>query len=80
MERVSSDELRATLVRALETLAPIGSDREVPFNVYCDVMVGLLADFIAAAPEAHEIEELVALFRQRLEAALARRDEGAGHA
>ena len=48
--------------------------------MWCDCLVGVLADYLAAAPAAHEVEQLVALFRQRLEAALARRDEGAGHA
>jgi hypothetical protein len=77
---VTEMELYAALMEAVRKLAPLGGDREIPLNVACDVMTSMMADLLAAAPEAHELEQIVALFRQRLEAALARRDEGAGHA
>jgi hypothetical protein len=83
MEHVTSDKLRAALLHAIETMAPIGSDREIPFNIYCDCMVSLLADFLVAAPQPEApdelVERLVATFRDKLTAAMARRGV-AGHA
>ena len=77
---VSEAELRAAFIRAIQALAPIGGDREIPFNDYCDCLLGLLADFLVAAPEAHSAEELVTTFRAKLTAALAQRQGVAGHA
>jgi hypothetical protein len=74
MEHVTSDELRAALTEALRRLAPEGGPREIEFNAYCDCLLGLLADFLAARPETpEEIERLVALFRDKLASAMARR-------
>ena len=73
---LSAVELRAVLVRALEQLAPIGGAREIPFNAYCDCLLGLLADFLAASPQpesADELERLVALLRDKLAAAMTER-------
>lgn len=67
-ELVSAIELRRALIGAIETLAPIGSARSVPFNVFCDELVDLLADMLAASPPitAEEVERLCGLFRTRL--------------
>jgi hypothetical protein len=80
MSAVTSNELRAALTAALGRLAPEGGPREIEFNVACDCLVAMLADFLAARPETpEEIERLTALFRDKLASALARRGV-AGHA
>ena len=82
MERlVSEAELRAAISRALQTLTPPDSEREIPFNEFCDCLIGLLADFLAASGRtADDIDGLAMLFRDKLEAALARRGCVVGHA
>ena len=81
-ELVSAVELRQALLGTLETLAPRGSARSVPFNVACDGMVELIADLLGAAQPAtaQELERLTALFHDKLEAAMAARDGVVGHA
>jgi hypothetical protein len=62
--------------------APIGGEREILFNVYCDCLLGLLADFLVAAQAGSpdELEGLVALFRDKLDSAMSRRFGVVGHA
>jgi hypothetical protein len=77
---VGETELRAALTEALRRLAPAGGEREVPFNTACDALVAMLADLLVAAGRtADDVEGLAVLFRNKLEAALARRSV-AGHA
>ena len=72
--RVSEAELAEALQRALFCVSEeLGGDRAISADVYCDCLVGL---FIAASPQPEspdELERLVALFRDKLTAALARR-------
>ena len=83
---VPADELRKELLNVLKELAPLGGDREVRLNTYCDCLVGLLADFLAASGRTSaEVDGLTAVFHQRLTAAMAnaamsKRDGVAGHA
>lgn len=79
-ELVTAPELRRALIGTIETLAPRGSARSVPCNVFADTLVAILADTLAATGTADETERLVELFRDKLEAALAQRDAAVGHA
>ncbi len=67
-------EIATALRRALRSLAPAGGTRELHYNAASDAMVGVLAELLAAAPNAPaEIERLTALFRERLTEAVAER-------
>lgn len=80
-ELVSRAELAAVLqpamLKALEGLAPIGSNRSVPANVMADALVNMLATFLVAA-NATEVDRLTELFRARLLEAIGQ--QPAGHA
>jgi hypothetical protein len=81
MSAVTSNELRSALTAALRRLAPEGGEREIPFNVACDVLVSMIADLLVASGRtADDIDGLALLFRERLESALAQRSGVAGHA
>lgn len=78
---VTETEMTQALQRALlhATDEVVGDKRAISADVYCDCLVGL---FLAASPQPEtpeEIEQLVALFRDKLTAALARRGV-VGHA
>ena len=72
---VTETEMTRALQRALlhATDEVVGDKRAISADVYCDCLVGL---FLAASPQPEtpeEIEQFVALFRDKLTAALARR-------
>jgi hypothetical protein len=78
---VTETEMTQALQRALlhATDEVVGDKRAISADVYCDCLVGL---FLAASsqPETpEEIEQFVALFRDKFTAALARRGV-VGHA
>ena len=78
---VTETEMTQALQRALlhATDEVVGDKHAISADVYCDCLVGL---FLAASPQPEtpeEIEQLVALFRDKLTAALARRGV-VGHA
>ena len=71
-----SAALERAILRAVAEVLPRGD--AIPAEAYADLLVGLYLD--AARPETPaELENLVALFRNKLVSALARRDV-AGHA
>ena len=74
-EHVTAPELYRALRVTLAQLAPTGSDRSVPCNLFCDVLISLLANMltIAQPDTANEIERLTSLFRDKLAAAMAER-------
>ena len=78
---VTETEMTQALQRALlhATDEVVGDKRAISADVYCDCLVGL---FLAASPQPEtpeEIEQFVALFRDKFTAALARRGV-VGHA
>ena len=54
MEHVTSTELRAALLHAVEELAPVGGEREIAFNTACDVLVAMIADLLIASGRTAE--------------------------
>jgi hypothetical protein len=75
--RVSQAELTEALQRAiLHVIEELGGERAISANVFADSLVGL---FLAASPPGTPVEAMVKVFRDKLEAALARADV-AGHA
>jgi hypothetical protein len=60
IELVTAIELRRALIGTLEQLAPCGSARSVPCNIFCDRLVQLIADILAATQPgtAEEIDRL----------------------
>ena len=72
---MTETEMTQALQRALlhATDEVVGENRAISADVYCDCLVGL---FLAASPQPEtpeEIEQLVALFRDKLTAARRRR-------
>ena len=67
--QITSTELKSALVRTLETLAPLGGEREIPALVYADTLLYLLiSPGSMRSPTADDVDALVAMFRARLEA------------
>jgi hypothetical protein len=87
-ELIGSDELSAALQPALLSaighLAPVGSNRSVPINVFCDCLTDLMAGLLIASPEPPEtlaeIERLSWLFSDKLTAAVGLQQQPVGHA
>ena len=82
-ELINADELSSVLepalLKAVEQLAPVGSNRSVPINIFCDCLTELIADLLVEAPTTTrveaEIERLTTVFRAKLLASM-----GLGHA
>jgi hypothetical protein len=66
----------------METLAPIGGERSVGVNTFCDCLVGMLADLLVAIePRSdQELDRLTELFHHKLQEAMSLRDGPVGHA
>src|SRR5260370_37516229 len=64
-----TDALQPALLKAIERLAPLGSNRSVPVNVFCDVMIDMIATLLTVTvrPDTPaEIERLAGVFREKL--------------
>jgi hypothetical protein len=67
--QISSTELRSALVQTLETLAPLGGEREIPAIVYAETLLYLLVSPASMRPpQPEDVDALVAMFRARVEA------------
>ena len=80
-EQVTAPELYHALRVTLAQLAPTGSDRSITCNLFCDVLITLLAKMLTTARPgtADEVERLTMLFRDKLAAAMAERHHPAKH-
>jgi hypothetical protein len=61
--------LQPALLKAIERQAPAGSNRHVPVNVFCDVMIDMMATLLTVTvrPDTPaEIERLAGVFREKL--------------
>ena len=80
-EYVTAPELHRALRATLAQLAPTGGNRSITCNLFCDVLITLLANLLTSAQPGteNEIERLTMLFRDKLAAAMAERHHPAKH-
>jgi hypothetical protein len=72
VELINAEELaqalQPALLKAIERLAPIGNHRSVPVNVFCDVMIDMMATLLTVTvrPDTPaEIERLAGVLREK---------------
>jgi hypothetical protein len=77
-EHVPRDEISIALMQAVQGLAPKGSNRCVPANEFCNVVIEMIASVLVLGdvdtPE--EVERLAQVFEDKLIAAMSRRTVG----
>ena len=79
-QTVTPDDLRRALLGSLANVAPLGGERSVPTNFFCNSLIDVLVDMLVGTELPAETERLVDLFRAKLMAAMRERYGACGHA